>query len=154
MKMGWLVERIYGRDGEHWTLYLWRLKLTPNTPWGGLYFHVFLRGDQDPDLHDHPWNFVTFPLTSYWEEYWVGGEGLKRYAARRVKAFRFHWRSAEYAHRVLGRDWVYGPEAIRVGVQHQGWIFTFIWHSSKKRSWGFWVDEKWVPWREYILNDE
>lgn len=35
---------------------------------GRLRFHVFFRGDQDPDCHDHPWGFWTFPLRSYVEE--------------------------------------------------------------------------------------
>lgn len=53
---------IYGVDGEHNTAYMTRYWI------GRLRLHVFHRGDQDPDCHDHPWDFWTFPLTSYVEE--------------------------------------------------------------------------------------
>lgn len=35
---------------------------------GRLRLHIFYRGDLDPDCHDHPWDFWTFPLTPYVEE--------------------------------------------------------------------------------------
>lgn len=35
---------------------------------GRLRLHIFWRGDGDPDCHDHPWDFWTFPLTPYVEE--------------------------------------------------------------------------------------
>lgn len=56
------VNRIYGADGEHETPYMTRAWF------GRLRFHLFHRGDADPDCHDHPWGFWTFPLRSYVEE--------------------------------------------------------------------------------------
>lgn len=46
-------------DGEPYLtrIWFWRLRL-----------HIFHRGDADQDLHDHPWDFWTFPLTPYVEE--------------------------------------------------------------------------------------
>lgn len=56
------INRIYGEDGAHETPYMTRAWL------GRLRLHIFHRGDQDPDCHDHPWGFWTFPLRSYMEE--------------------------------------------------------------------------------------
>lgn len=58
----WGFNRISGAmDGKE-TIYMTRAWL------GRLRFHIFHRGDQDPDCHDHPWGFWTFPLRSYVEE--------------------------------------------------------------------------------------
>lgn len=32
------------------------------TPYAALYLHKFLRGDSDPFVHDHPWNFISIVL--------------------------------------------------------------------------------------------
>lgn len=139
VREGRIVERIYGRDGEHDTLYLWRMKCTPTTRWGGLYFHVFHRGDADPDTHDHPWEFWTFPLVSYNEEVRVTKNDTVYFVRRRVRRFRLHHRRATYSHRVLSQ---FGG----------GRIYTFIWHGPKVRRWGFWVKGKWVHWKEYVYG--
>lgn len=54
--------RIAGVEGEHETNYMTRVWF------GRLRLHIFHRGDNDPDCHDHPWDFWTFPLTPYVEE--------------------------------------------------------------------------------------
>jgi hypothetical protein len=56
------VDTIYGVADEHDTPYMTRATI------GRLRLHIFWRGDADPDPHDHPWGFWTFPLTSYVEE--------------------------------------------------------------------------------------
>lgn len=56
------INRIYGADGDHETPYMTRFWF------GRLRFHIFHRGDADPDCHDHPWGFWTFPLRPYMEE--------------------------------------------------------------------------------------
>lgn len=105
---------IYGADGEHETPYMTRVWI------GRLRLHIFHRGDADPDPHDHPWDFWTFPLTSYVEDVTVPTfaeqTALRRSGApivairmnrtthrRLVRAWRVHFRPATYAHRVLGR---------------------------------------------------
>ena len=56
------VNNIYGAEDGKETVYMTRVWF------GRLRFHIFFRGDQDPDCHDHPWGFWTFPLRSYVEE--------------------------------------------------------------------------------------
>ncbi len=71
---------------------------------GRLRLHIFHRPDGDPDPHDHPWHFTTFPLTSYVEEVTRRLEdGTVDVRHETVRAFRLHRRPATYLHRVLGR---------------------------------------------------
>ena len=58
----WGRSVIYGKEDEHATPYMTRYWI------GRLRLHIFHRGDQDPDCHDHPWDFWTFPFTPYVEE--------------------------------------------------------------------------------------
>jgi hypothetical protein len=158
----------YGDDAAgDWTPYLrkWGLHLGPL---GSVWVHHFYRGDVDRDLHDHPWPFVTFPLTSYVEEVAVYPRGRwpdtceicemadmergcrfcslsglpnpPRIETKLVEAFRFHYRPADYQHRVIG-PWIgcqiwpdapeIAPESAKMG------IWTLIWHGKKSRKWGF-----------------
>ena len=116
---------IWGKDGEHRTPYMTRWWI------GRLRLHIFHRGDQDPDCHDHPWDFWTFPFTAYVEEVAtyssikalhdmqaMRADGLSDdqinaaiengrkvgYSLSRqvVPAFRLTFRPATHTHRVLG----------------------------------------------------
>ena len=150
---------IYGKDGEHNTPYMTRYWI------GRLRLHIFYRGDHDPDPHDHPWGFWTFPLTSYVEEVvehdaaaqdefiltkltyeewvrWQNGETSHRfYRTRRqiVRAFWPHYRPATHTHRVLGRARVQGFNADwSLGhVVGEGRIVTIVWRGKDERKWGF-----------------
>lgn len=65
-----------------------------------LRLHTFYRGDDDRAPHQHPWWFITFPLTSYIEAVYEKGHFVGNNV---VKAWRFHYRPASYEHIVLGR---------------------------------------------------
>lgn len=113
------------RNTKTWEPYMTRLRI------GRFRLHIFHRGDLDPDPHDHPFDFWTFPLASYPEE--VEGE------IRIVKAFRLHYRPANYTHRVLSRE--DGRKVI-----------TLVWTSKPYRDWGFTVEGKKIPWKDYIYG--
>lgn len=155
---------IYGRAGEHDTPYMTRVWL------GRLRLHIFYRGDQDEDCHDHPWDFWTFPFTSYVEE--VADPSMAArvqnqtgsYSARShrvplkhlqvVKAFRLHHRPATHCHRVLGRfsgKYIGGVPAI-----NDRKIVTLVWRSGAERKWGFLKNRDgkwcWTPWKEYVFG--
>lgn len=148
---------IYGVDGEHKTAYMTRLWI------GRLRLHIFHRGDNDPDPHDHPWPFWTFPLTSYIEEV---THGYLAFMARHqevvvyhgdhntlnvVRAFRWTYQPATHMHRVLCRtgDNPYDPTSGRK-------IVTFVWRGKTERKWGFLKNRDgkwcWTPWKDYISN--
>lgn len=156
---------IYGKDDEHDTPYMTRYWI------GRLRLHIFYRGDQDPDCHDHPWDFWTLPFSPYVEEVIVTGQGDWERFKQIIPALRWSFRPAEHTHRVLGR-W---DGAMRVGamtyhatafskpllgeepVGSPGRLVTLVWRSREKRSWGFWKyrlgEFCWVGWREYVFGN-
>ena len=127
------VETLWDRDGA--TAYQTRVKC------GRFRIHIFWRGDRDPDMHDHPSDFWTFPLVSYVEE-WADGWRL-------VRAFRLHRRKAGFAHRVLG---AWSGHIDQYGTPHINCrpIVTLGWWSKKRREWGFHTPTGWVPWQVYV----
>lgn len=167
---------IYGKEDEHATPYMTRYWF------GRLRLHIFHRGDQDPDCHDHPWDFWTFPLTPYVEEvaepYTVAdyadehdpaelGVTPRKWKKRRqiVPAWRLSFRPATHCHRVLHRMRRINPK-IEKGympddkgnyyVDNPGAIITFVWRSADKRKWGFLKDRDgkwcWVHWKSYVFG--
>lgn len=143
-------QKIYGEDGVHRTPYMTRMII------GRFRFHLFHRGDADPDHHDHPWGFWTFPLRSYVEEVTrlnVGEEPRVEFNV--VRAFRFHYRPATYTHRVLGVSKT--PKDLFDDFYKPGKIPTLIWtDKGPRRKWGFLKNRDgqwcWVPWREYVFG--
>lgn len=155
----WGVHTIINEDGGRYMTRYWI---------GRLRLHVFHRGDYDPDCHDHPWDFWTFPLTSYVEE--VLHEHRQTYMAKDtpppkkffrtsevVKAFRLHFRPAEHCHRVLGalKEGYAGDRPPAQAVDLDKKIVTIVWQAGVRRKWGFWKDREgrwcWQGWKEYIL---
>lgn len=165
--MDWKIlgfRTIYGRDGEHWNPYMTQVWI------GRLRLHIFHRGDLDPDCHDHPWEFWTFPLNSYVEDVAeqntitnldLLGEPIK-VTRKLVEAFKVHHRPAEYAHRVIGRA---SPDTMARSVFNQagplrtepGRIVTLVWRGRGERKWGFLKRRNkqwcWVPWKEYVYGE-
>jgi hypothetical protein len=164
-----MIKRVYGRDGYHSTCYLTRVKLTPKTRWGQLYLHIFHRGDFDRDFHDHPYDFWTFPLRTYYER--VLDLSTGKDTRKAVEAFRWHFRPAEYTHIQEGSaryQWVEHRDAeadfltwARRENVFGGPTATFVWRKPIRRVWGFWVLASqihetrifhWFPWREYLFS--
>lgn len=114
-------------------------RLMPDTPWGHLRLFVYRRGDSDPDPHDHPWDFWTFPLSTY-AELVMGDDGLM--TQNWVGRFRWHHRSAYYSHILLGklvRHWWLGA-----GVVGTGPFASLVWVCPNLHKWGFWVRQELV----------
>lgn len=155
------IQTIYGADSPDRpeTPYMTRIWL------GRLRLHIFHRGDVDPDCHDHPWDFWTFPLNSYVEEVATRltpfpapvvdtPKGPRfdhiEFATTRqvVPAWRWTFRPAEHCHRVLGperRHWLWGTK-----------IVTFVWRGEARRSWGFLKSRDgrwcWQFWKDYVYG--
>ena len=159
------LNRIYGAEDGKETVYMTRAWF------GRLRFHVFFRGDQDPDCHDHPWGFWTFPLRSYVEEvleectrihYGFRADEppeVSTFFERRlevVRAFRLLYRPATYRHRVLGgfEGW-YDDDHQPVATSDKC-VPTIVWRERPSRAWGFTKERSgkwcWVPWMEYVFN--
>lgn len=151
---------IFGKDGDHATPYMTRYWL------GRLRLHIFHRGDADPDPHDHPWGFWTFPFTSYIEEVAVTDphceicdnpetpcrcalDGVTMAISMRrqiVPAFRWSYRPATHTHRVIGLARMgasYGHLGHSRMADGEWWtathgkIVTLVWRGKDERKWGF-----------------
>jgi hypothetical protein len=159
-----LVVHIWGSGREANTLYLRRWNLTPRRLPYQLLLHTFYRGDEDPDPHDHPWDFWTFPLNrGGYLEYVMTSTGATE--ARWVYGWQWSHRPRNHTHRVLGP---YGREFP---------FRTLVIRRQPSRldgPWGFWVPfgspvtslcgrflgtnprnayRVKVPWRTYILGE-
>lgn len=142
---------IMGDDGSPYMTRYWI---------GRLRLHIFYRGDLDPDPHDHPWHFWTFPLTSYVEEVlepildpvypYLMPTGYRRFL-RVVPAWRLSFRKATHTHRVLGRYSGYVPMTVL-----EGKIITLVWRGPEHRKWGFLKNRDgewcWQPWKRYLAG--
>lgn len=146
MSIIWTV----GRLGD-W--YRTAIKLSPLTR-----IHIFWRGDKDEALHDHPNDFWTFPFFGYWEE-WYNPE-TKIIETQFVKPWRWHFRAAEYRHRVLGRQRIVTLRPVTgrtwdIDHEYRGAFATLVRERPARRKWGFWVWDvsvgwRWVYWRDYL----
>lgn len=166
---GWFGRNtIYAPDGSRYMTRTWI---------GRLRLHVFHRGDLDPDCHDHPWNFWTFPFAAYVEEVdtsLVDAKGLPQRHRQIVPAWRWTSRPATHCYRVLGR--YNGRVKDDFGFDHQvsvkranelpfdrfepqfngRKIVTLVWRSKEYRKWGFLKHRDgrwcWVHWKEYVFG--
>lgn len=155
---------IFGAEAEHDTPYMTRVTL------GRLRLHIFWRGDADPDPHDHPWGFWTFPLQDYLEEVVMPDDEALGFAdvfgldpgvfvsQQVVKRFRLHYRPATHTHRVLGacRETTTADSPVRTWGLTGRPLVTLVWRERESRDWGFLKfrgpDVCWEPWRRYVYE--
>lgn len=119
--------------------YLTRYRLI-TTFWFGVYVHYFHRSDHDRALHDHPWSFISIPLSSGYWEHGDPGPGLPwstRIERNWCPMFRPLCRQAEWAH--------------RIEIPKPMW--TLVLRGPVVRSWGFWTTRGWIHWRHYGRED-
>lgn len=101
----------------------------------GVYLHKFHRGDDDEELHNHPWRWaVSLILSGGYVEERRFGETVYR---RIVRPGMLNFISADDFHRVELR----GREA---------WSLFVV--GPKFTGWGFWNRHtgKFTPWRQFI----
>jgi hypothetical protein len=95
-----------------------------------VYLHCIKRSDADRELHDHPWSFVSLMLWRGYVEETPGGFARK-------------WPGMVLVRGTTWRHRVHIP-----GKQAWSLVFT----SGKKRTWGFWRDGAFIPWRQFIAK--
>lgn len=122
--------------GEAEDPYLRRWHVIGRNRWLNVYFHQFLRSDDDRALHDHPWVNMSIVLAgSYVEVVPTRGATVRR-IERMPGAVVV--RSARAAHRVeMAADKA---------------CYTLFITGPKVRSWGFWCDRGWIHWREFTAG--
>lgn len=113
-------------DSEENGPYMVRYKIF-RCPWFKVFLHHILRSDEDDELHDHPWNFVSFIL---WSGYY---EILPKWS-RRVRA------GAVVRHRAA--------DAHRLVLERPAWTLVIV--TGKKRHWGFVTERGWEPYEVFF----
>jgi quercetin dioxygenase-like cupin family protein len=108
--------------------YLKRWYLTPRNDVGCTYLHCILRDDDDRALHDHPWDNTSIVLAGELRE--ITPEGGFTLRAGDVVT-----RRAEDRHRL---EVVAGP------------VWTLFLTGPKRREWGFWCSQGFVPWQQFV----
>lgn len=148
----WLrLEEING--GERCPTYLYRWTLfQPRRPrwfWRGfgIYVHKFVGDDWSRDLHDHPKRFISIGLKgSYIEETpildaWDREHFKLKYLGKtRQVTYRAPWLRtfpATHIHRLM-----------LCADRRPCWTLAIVLRSV--RDWGFWHEDQWIHWKEYV----
>jgi hypothetical protein len=132
-RWGLLTGLDIGADGDP---YLDRLRLV-DTPWFGVFLHHIHRPDKDDHPHDHPWSFWRLVLCGgYTELFWPDKANPAKHSLRERRRWSCGRVSRKAAHIITD---VSGPL----------WTLVFTGRENQDE-WGFWVQGKYVPWREYL----
>lgn len=100
--------------------------------WFKIFLHHILRSDEDPELHDHPWDFISLIL---WEGYHEVLQGRTGATIRRVRCGAVVRHRAADAHRLI--------------LDRPAW--TLVGVTGKKRTWGFYdFDDRWMSYRDFF----
>lgn len=92
-----------------------------------VFLHHILRSDDDPEMHDHPWHFVSIVL-------WRGYLEVLPDCARRIRAGSVVRHRAEDSHRLI--------------LDRPAWTLVFV--TGKKRVWGFHGKDGFMPYPEFF----
>lgn len=125
--------RVYRINDSAGKLYLWRLRIL-ECPLFGVMLHKIVAKDPDKEMHDHPFDFVSFVLWGGYEE-WM--RDRHRLYAKIVRWFNF--KHAETPHKIAC--------LMRVPT------WTLVLRGPRRRTWGFTTDRGWVPWHVYLNID-
>lgn len=96
-------------------------------PWFKVFLHHILRSDEDSELHDHPWAFVSLVL---WRGYLEVLPGRRRL----VRAGSVVRHRAADAHRLV--------------LDRPAWTLVCV--TGKKRVWGFHTDDGWMSYTDFL----
>lgn len=151
-----------------------------NTRFGGVKLHHILRSDDDRDLHDHPWSFLSIVLKGgYFEHrpaicnahpafkphsldenararhgvaicYWCGI--AREHWTRRTwyGPGSILWRPAPSIHRLELPE----PTRSPLNVPEDNTAWTLVFTGPKRREWGFHTICGFIPWMTYTKAKE
>lgn len=122
----------------------------PRWPWlPSIRVHHIHRADDDDHMHDHPWDARTIVLRGWYHE--------ERPIPRKGDSLSQIWDFPEVvdARETFARERGYtGPVKFnqfhRISQVSPGGVYTLWFTWRYQGTWGFLVDGKKVPWREYL----
>lgn len=110
--------------------------------------HHIMRKDDDRDLHDHPWNARTIILRgSYLETVpWADSQGNPWSTWGGKLCTREQWRQPGQTARILFGQYH------RIKYVSPGGVYTLFITWKYRGTWGFLVDGKKVPYKDYLAE--
>ena len=140
------VLRIRGRVNDEIYLTRWWL-LGHKKSRVALMLHKMHRPDDHACHHDHPWAFWTLVLKGGYVEqvthrkeiyppYNIRGTVHERVDTRHNKPGMLLYRPATHTHRIHALP--------------RGSCWTLVFRLPRVRSWGFWTNDGWLAWEEFI----
>lgn len=154
----WLIRRamrtpyfhIKGDDGSVYMERYWLFNPYPTgndstgRRWGdwlpSIRIHRIIREDRDRHLHDHPWNARTFILRGWYRE-----------VKPRRPCGMSNWSDTYPVLRKAGDTATLKfDEYHRIDEVSPGGVWTLFITGKKRGTWGFKVNGRKVPWREYL----
>jgi hypothetical protein len=142
-------------DGKR-SPYINRWFVIPHNRWFNIYLHQTLRDDWSRDLHDHPWDNMSFilkggyfeevPLVEVQDDVDLSHVHGNTYLLRRRPGdlvFRF----AERRHR-LTLPPAMEPDGSYTGELQPAWSLFIT--GPKRREWGFHAPDGWIHWKDYV----
>ena len=133
-----------------------RYKLFTSNRWK-LYLHVFHRSDEDRELHDHPWPFLSLILWGgYTETRPVGANrAILRGLGGADGGFRAFWMATEQRRYWPGALLFRPPWwAHRVELAPGKKSVSLVLVGPKRRDWGFFSRYGWVPWKLFTSSKD
>ncbi len=118
--------------GEPERPYLKRWFVIPRNRWFNIYFHQFLRSDDDRALHDHPWINLSIILHGSYVEHTIRAGGINRRKTRTVGDMALRLPTAAHRVEIDGEP-----------------CWTLFVTGPNVRSWGFHCPRGWVHWRDF-----
>lgn len=124
---------------NHPFLEIWKLDHRKPTSWWQIWrriaVHHFVDDEWSDTSHDHPFDFWTIILFGGYLET-IERSNRSRYdVARRPGGFRFVKAEVRHTTKLLSKE-------------DGCWTITF--RSPERRAWGYWVDNKFIPWQKYF----
>jgi len=158
--------------------YLHRWFVIPRNPVLNIYFHRFMRSDEDRALHDHPWINASWLLKGSYDEIQFDGpipwDAKKAYAylehgyqsevrnlpqtktMRRAEgSFTFRY-TGKIAHRVRllpQKAWV-TKRGFQVASGKEAHVWTLFITGPRYRQWGFHCPKAWKHWKGFVFFPE
>lgn len=137
-------------DPQTGELYLRRWRIV-QTPWFAIYLHKIATPDKDRDLHDHPWPFVSMVLR--------GGYDEVMDTAAHYFPMMNHALGRQELLRTVRRGWLSiafrrATDAHRIVRLHRTPTWTLVLTGPRRRSWGFYTEQGFVDWKEYLGVEE
>jgi hypothetical protein len=127
------------------------MKLIPRNVWFNVYLHKFLRDDDDRALHDHPWWFVSLILKGKYDEITLDEPPFRKEGVRRYP-LSIAFRKATHRHRVVLDKKISYADDVRREIAMPCW--TIVVTGRKSRKWGFWCPKGFVPWDQFVAQDD